>query len=151
MAENIKNKTVEPLTAEEINTLTLFYSAFTNKNPEIADEVLSPDWQDIPLPPGQVEGAQGYKDLIKYFTSAFPDVAVTVHEIFGTHERAGVRAEMSFTHSSEFFGITPTHEKVTIALHEFHHLKNNKLVKTWHLEDWMSMLMQIGAKINKEQ
>jgi predicted ester cyclase len=42
-------------------------------------------------------------------------------------------------------GIAPTHKKITIALHEFHHFKDGKLSKTWHLEDWLSMLLQTGA------
>jgi predicted ester cyclase len=52
---------------------------------------------------------------------------------------------MSFTHSNEFMGIAPTDKQLTIALHDFHHLKDNKIVKTWHMEDWLTMLLQTGA------
>ncbi len=136
---------VQALTQEEINTLKSFYEVFSKRNYTIADQLLAADWQDIPLASGQKDGPEGYKELVQEFARAFPDVAVTIHEIFGTHERAGVRAEITFTHSSEFMGIAPTHQKMAIALHEFHHLKDGKVIKTWHLEDWLSLLLKAGA------
>lgn len=145
MTNNKKEEMVTALTAEELNTIHGFYNLFSSKNFDTVDAVLAETWQDIPLAPGQVDGPEGYKQLVKDFTTAFPDITITIHEIFGSHERAGVRAEMCFTHSNEFMGIAPTNKKLTIALHEFHHLKNNKLVKTWHLEDWLTMLIQTGA------
>ena len=145
MTNNKKEEMVMALTAEELNTIHGFYNLFSSKNFDTVDAVLAETWQDIPLAPGQADGPEGYKQLVKDFTTAFPDITITIHEIFGSHERAGVRAEMSFTHSNEFMGIAPTNKKLTIALHEFHHLKNNKLVKTWHLEDWLTMLIQTGA------
>ncbi|MCF6404896.1 ester cyclase [Chitinophaga filiformis] len=145
MTNNSTEELVAALTAEEENTIRGFYSVFSNRNYDLVDKVLAKNWEDIPLAPGQVDGAEGYKELVKNFSAAFPDITITIHEIFGTHERAGVRAEMSFTHSNAFMGIAPTNKQVTIALHEFHHLKDNKIVKTWHLEDWLTMLIQTGA------
>jgi predicted ester cyclase len=136
---------VRALTQQEIDTLKAFYGVFTTRDYTVVDQVLAPDWQDIPLAPGQQEGPEGYKALVQGFAQAFPDVSVNIHEIFGTHERAGVRAEIVFTHSSEFMGIAPTHKELTIAIHEFHHLKDGKVAKTWHLEDWLTMLLQTGA------
>lgn len=136
---------VKALTQQETDTLKAFYGVFSNRDYSVINQILAPDWQDIPLAPGQQEGPEGYKALVEGFTQAFPDVTVNVHEIFGSHERAGVRAEMVFTHSSEFMGIPPTNQKLNIAIHEFHHLKDGKLKITWHLEDWLSMLLQTGA------
>jgi len=133
------------LTQQEIETIHAFYSVFSNQDYTIIDRVLAPDWQDIPLAPGQEDGPEGFRKLVEDFTRTFPDVTITIHEIFGSHERAAVRAEMSFTHSNEFMGIAPTHQKLTIALHEFHHLSAGKLTKTWHLEDWLSMLLETGV------
>jgi predicted ester cyclase len=128
------------LTAEELHAITTFYSAWKEKNPALLDEVCTPDWQDIPLGPGQVDGPQGLKDIINHFTGILPDVEIVIHEIFGTHERAGVRAAINFTHVHEVLGIPATGEKVSVALHEFHYLKDGKLTHTWHLEDWFSLI-----------
>ncbi|MGF7080957.1 ester cyclase [Mucilaginibacter sp. UYCu711] len=136
---------VKALTPGEIATVSAFYGLFNNRDYSIADDIFAPDWQDIPLAPGQQAGPEGFVLLVKGFTQAFPDITINIHEIFGTHERAGVRAEMCFTHSSEFMGIAPTNKRLTIALHEFHHLQDGKVTKTWHLEDWLTMLLQTGA------
>jgi len=143
--EKTKEATIEGLTPQEMETIKLFYSAWKKKQPELIDEAVTPDWQDIPLAPGQVPGPQGLKDIISYFTGSFPDVEVIIHEIFGSHERAGVRAEIAFTHSKALLGIPPTGKKAAVVLHEFHYLKNGKITHTWHLEDWFTLLVQSGA------
>ncbi|GAB2684892.1 hypothetical protein GCM10027037_02780 [Mucilaginibacter koreensis] len=136
---------VPALTSAERQAIELFYSAWKEKKPAILDGVCTPDWKDIPLGPGQVEGPQGLKDIIETFTAAFPDIEIIIHEIFGTHERAGVRAEIAFTHDKELLGIPPTGKRVSVPLHEFHYLKDGKLTHTWHLEDWFGLLKQSGA------
>ena len=124
---------VNALTTEERQSIETFYSAWKKKQPGLLDEVCTPDWKDIPLGKGQVDGPQGLKDIITHFTTILPDVEIIIHEIFGTHERAAVRAEISFTHIHEVLGIPATGKKVAIALHEFHYLKDVKLTNTWHL------------------
>jgi predicted ester cyclase len=128
------------LTTAEVQAIEIFYSAWKEKKPALLDQVCTPDWQDIPLAPGQVDGPQGLKDIITHFTSLLPDIEIIIHEIFGTPERAGVRASINFTHVNEILGIPPSGKKVSVALHEFHYLKDGKLTHTWHLEDWFSLL-----------
>ncbi|MEN4762196.1 ester cyclase [Chryseobacterium sp. C39-AII1] len=133
---------VKALTETEIDTIKKFYGAFKMKNPEILDEICMPDWKDIPLAPGQKEGPKGLQEIMKHLFGLCPDIEVVIHEIFGTRERVAVRASMEFTHVNEIMGIPPTHQKVSVALHEFHYLKDGKLTHTWHLEDWFGLLMK---------
>lgn len=134
-----------PLTRREVNSVEALYRAFTDKNPNLLDEALAPDWQDLPLAPGQLPGPDGLKLLIPGFLKSLPDLAIIVDEIIGFSGRAGVRARIVGTHKAEIFGIAPSGKTVQIALHEFHHLKDGRITHTWHLEDWFGMLHQIGA------
>nr|WP_315219389.1 hypothetical protein [uncultured Duganella sp.] len=34
---------------------------------------------------------------------------------------------------------------IAIAIHEFHQFSADRIVRTWHLEDWFGMLNQVGA------
>jgi predicted ester cyclase len=136
---------VKALTEEEIHTIEKFYGLWKTKQPELLYELCTPDWKDIPLGPGQANGPEGLHNIITHFSSLFPDVEIIIHEIFGTHERAGVRAEISFTHNANVLGIPATNKRISIALHEFHYLKDGKLTHTWHLEDWFGLLIQSGA------
>ncbi len=133
------------LSPQEIRSIETLYRAFTEKNPDLLDEACTPDWQDIPLLPGQGPGPDGLKKLIPMFLAAFPDLEIVVHEIVGSGSHAGVRASIRGTHLGEIFGVPPTSQKVDVALHEFHHLKDGKITHTWHLEDWFGMLNKIGA------
>lgn len=138
--ENGEIDLVKKLTETEIDTIRKFYGAFKMKNPEILEEICTPDWKDSPLAPGQQEGPKGLQKIMKHLFEFCPDLEVIIHDIVGTHERAAVRASMEFTHVNEIMGIPPTHQKVSVALHEFHYLKDGKLTHTWHLEDWFGLL-----------
>ena len=136
---------VPALSGEELQAIAILYRAFTDKNPGLLDEACAPDWQDIPLGPGQGPGPDGLKAMLPMFFQAFPDLKIGVHEIVGSAGRAGVRASITGTHRGEIFGVPPTGQAVDVALHEFHHLRDGRLTHTWHLEDWFGMLNKIGA------
>lgn len=139
---------VETINAKTLEALNAFYKAWKTNNLEIIDELFSSDWQDIPMAPNQKEGPQGLKDLMNFFYHTFPDVEVTLEDVFGTVDRIAVRAEMTFTHDKEFMNIKPVNNKVKISILELHHLANGKITHTYHLEDWYGLLMQSNAVNN---
>lgn len=129
--------------AERIAVETL-YRAFSEQNPDLVDAVLAPDWQDIPLAPGQGPGPAGIKPIIRSIAAAFPDVHITVDDIVQEPGKIGVRAEISGTHLGELFGIAPTGKQVRFRLHEFHTVANGLVTSTWHMEDWFGLFLQLG-------
>ena len=120
------------------------YGAFSN-NPEALDEAVTEDWQDIPLAPGQGPGREAMKPMIRAFNTAFPDARITIHELIGVPGKAAVRAEITGTHKGEWFGVKPTGRAFVLPIHEFHHVENGRVTKTWHMEDWFGWLHQMGA------
>lgn len=133
------------LTVTQKRSLETFYRAFSDKNPSLLDEAVTPDWQDIPLAPGQGAGTEGLKPLMQMLFTALPDVRIIIDDVIAQPDRAGVRARMIGTQQGEIFGLLPTGKPVSITLHEFHHFKHDRISHTWHLEDWFGMLHQIGA------
>ena len=87
----------------------------------------------------------GMKPLIKRFAAAFSDLDVNIHEIIAAPGRAAIRAEITGTHTGEWFGIAPTNTSFVLPIHEFHHLEKGRLTHTWHLEDWRGWFHQVGA------
>ena len=128
----------------ERQAVETFYRAFSDKNPDLVDEVLAPNWDDIPLAPGQGPGPEGIKPIIRSVVQAFPDVRITVHDMVQEPGRIGVRAEISGTHEGELFGSAPTGKSVGFRLHEFHTLVDGRLTATWHMEDWFGLFLQLG-------
>jgi len=133
------------VSAEDRRAVETLYRAFSEHDPNLLDEAVTSDWQDIPLAPHQAPGREGMKQLIRGFSAAFPDARVTSHEIIGARGRAAVRAEISGTHRGEWFGVPATGTRFVLPIHDFHRIENGRVTHTWHLEDWFGWLHQVGA------
>lgn len=128
----------------ELAAVRTLYRAFSEQNPDLVDTVLAPEWDDIPLAPGQSPGPAGIKPIIRMLAAALPDVSITIHDTVQEPGKVAVRAEISGTHSGELFGIAPTGKKVSFRLHEFHTVKEGLITTTWHMEDWYGLFLQLG-------
>jgi len=42
-------------------------------------------------------------------------------------------------------GIPPKNRKLAIQAIDIHEVRNGKIVRTWHTEDWLTGLHQLGA------
>ena len=131
------------LRAERIAVETL-YRAFNEQNPDLVDAVLAPDWDDIPLAPGQAPGPAGIKPIIHMLAAALPDLRVTIHDMVQQPGKIGVRADIGGTHLGALFGIAPTGKTVSFRLHEFHTVVDGLVATTWHMEDWFGLFQQLG-------
>jgi len=125
-----------------------FYRAFAGAT-ELLDGVVTPDWEDIPLNPGQGPGPDGIKPMIKGIGQSFTDFEIVVHDVIDGrgadgNGKIGVRAEMRGTHTGALFGIPETGQAVRIPIHEFHDVRDGRLARTWHLEDWFGFFNQVG-------
>lgn len=129
--------------ADRVAVETL-YRAFEGR-PDLLDEAVTTDWQDIPLAPGQQPGRDGMKPLLAGLVVAFPDLKINLREIVGMPGRVAVRAEITGTHDGEWFGVAPTHRSFVMPIHEFHRVEDGRVTHTWHLEDWFGWLNQVGA------
>ena len=121
------------------------YRAFNTGAPELLDDVLAPDWRDVPLAPGQQPDREGLKPMIAAFRAAFADVAFTPQEVIVGDGRAAVRLTLSGRHVGEWMGIAATGRTFEIAMHEMHHFEGGRITDTWHLEDWAGWREQVGA------
>jgi predicted ester cyclase len=133
-----------------INTLIgTFYDAVSGQT-ELLDAVITEDWEDIPLGPGQEPGRAGARTLIEGLTKVFRDLRVVVEEIIDARGddgdgMVGVRARMYGVHTGELFGIAPTGRETEIRTHDFHEVVGGRIVRTHHMEDWFSWFQQVGS------
>jgi len=130
--------------AAERRAVERLYDAFNKHDPDLIDAAVTPDWQDIPLAPGQGPGPEGMKPVIRSVIAAFPDVRIVIHDMLQLPGKIAVRAEITGTHQGELFGIAPTGKAVSFRIHEFHALDANRVTTTWHMEDWFGLFLQLG-------
>ncbi|MBP2200161.1 ester cyclase [Pantoea cypripedii] len=136
-------ETINRLMAER-QAVEKLYQAFSHQNPDLIDEAVTPDWDDIPLAPGQTAGPEGLKPIIREFIHAFPDVQIIIHDLIQLPGQIAVRAEITGTHQGKIMGIEPTGKSVSFRLHEFHQLNGERITTTWHMEDWFGLFTQLG-------
>ena len=125
--------------------VTIWYDAFNTKDPRLVDQILSEDWEDIPAAPGQPPGREGMKHLIVQLTTTFPDLKVTNEEILQEGNKVIVRSQLTGTQRGDFVGLATKNRAVNIMAIDIHEFRDGKIVRTWHTEDWLSGLHQLGA------
>jgi predicted ester cyclase len=126
-----------------------FYEAASGKT-ELLDAVITEDWEDIPLGPGQGPGRAGARSLIEGLNEVFSDLRFVVEEIIDARGDdgngiVGVRAKLHGVHTGEFFGIAPTGRETEVRTHDFHEIVDGRIVRTHHMEDWVSWFHQVGG------
>lgn len=107
-------------------------------------KVVAEDWISIPTPRGG-EGAQGMVDTLKFFGSIIPDMKWEPQEILQDGNRYIVRSVATGTPTGKFFGIDPKagFKIMTIDIHE---VKDGKIVKSYHVEEWAKAMQQVSGK-----
>jgi steroid delta-isomerase-like uncharacterized protein len=126
-----------------------FYKALNTGDGDLLDEILADDWQDIPLPPGTGPGRENFKTQgLGWVRTVFPDFEATNEDIIVSADgsKVAVRSVSRGTHRGEVLGIPATGKKVEFRAFDIHHLKDGKIIATWHLEDFLGVLQQLSAQ-----
>ena len=126
-------------------TVKLFYQAFSSNQPDLLDQVLAPEWEDIPLNPGQKAGRDGFKPMIGGFNQTISGLKITNDDIIEAGDKVVVRSTIEGTQAGPFAGFPSKGRSFKIMAIDIHQFKDGKVVKTWHIEDWLSGLFQMGS------
>jgi predicted ester cyclase len=132
------------LTGGQRASIEAFYSALGTHKLDLLDVALHPDWEDIPMAPGQAPGPSGLVPILRGLLTALPDLAIEIQQAIAAPDRVAIRAVATATHDGELFGVAATGRKVVFSLHEFHEFHGDRVRRTWHLEDLFGLFMQIG-------
>jgi steroid delta-isomerase-like uncharacterized protein len=84
------------------------------------------------------------KPILAQLATTFPDLNLTIKDVLQDGNKVVVRAEMVGTQREAFMGLPSKDRKMTIQVVDIHEFKDRKIVRTWHTEDWMCGLRQLG-------
>ena len=126
-----------------------FYEAVSGKT-ELLDAVMTDDWDDIPMGPGQEPGRAGARSLVEGLNKVFSDLRIDVEEIIDGrgddgNGMVGVRGKMHGVHTGEFLGVAPSGRETEVRTHDFHEIVDGRIVRTHHMEDWLSWIQQVQS------
>jgi steroid delta-isomerase-like uncharacterized protein len=124
-----------------------FNEPFNTGNVALYDDLLAADWVDHPLAPGQHRGRAGLAPIVATFRAAFPDLTVENEAVLVAGDTVTVRSLARGTQSGAFLGHPPTGKRVEFMAIEIHRIAGGRIVETWHVEDWRSLMAQLGLPL----
>lgn len=126
--------------------IRLFYETFVTGNADLLDQVLAEDWVNVPTNPGQGPGRAGFKAMIPGMAATFTNSKFVLEDMVEEGNKVVVRSTFSATQAGHFAGFPSKGRDFTIMTIDIHEFNDAGLVtKTWHLEDWLGGLFQMGA------
>jgi steroid delta-isomerase-like uncharacterized protein len=121
-----------------------WYEAFAHRDAGLLEKILAPTWVDIPSPPDTPHGPEAAKALMAMLVGAFPDFDIRIEDIIQDGNKVAVRSTITGTQQQAFAGLPATGRSMRIQAVDIHEIENGKIVRTWHTEDWMTGLRELG-------
>ncbi len=122
-----------------------FYAAFASGDLDTLDQCFAPDWRDNTLPPGRAPGLAGMKQAIIFLRSILPDLTATQEDVRVDGDVVAVRVTFRGVNSGGWPTIGPTHQPVTFIAFDMHRVAAGRIVESWHLEDNLALMIQLGV------
>lgn len=93
-----------------------------------------------------VRGIAAWKDVVRVFLTAFPDLHFTVEDQIVDGDRVSMRWRARGTHTGPFGALPPTGREIAIDGLIFDHVDNGRVIERWEQFDQSSMLQQLGVQ-----
>ena len=112
---------------------------------ERVDDLAAVDFVELDPLPGQQQGREGLKQVIKAFRSAFPDIHWAIEEMVGEGDKVFCRFTWHGTHRGEFFGVPATGRQITVKGMVVDRVVDGRMAESRILMDGLSMMRQLGV------
>jgi predicted ester cyclase len=93
----------------------------------------------------QRPGIAGLKDYYSQLFKSFPDIRLSIDDMFAVQNKLVFRYTIYGTHKAEYVGAAPSNKLVIAPGVVIHHFKGDKVNETWQMADNYKFMMQIGA------
>jgi steroid delta-isomerase-like uncharacterized protein len=135
------------MSAEDNKALVRRYieEVWHKKNSAAVDEFLSANYQRHTSPNAAPLNRDGQKQRLAGLRAAFPDITITLEEIFAEGDRVAFRSTIRGTHLNTFQGIAPSGRSVTVSLLDIVRVEDHKIAEHWGGPDFLDWLQQLGA------
>jgi steroid delta-isomerase-like uncharacterized protein len=122
----------------------VFEEVINKGNLEIMSELFSPNYS-FSSPLGiEIKGADGFREGMAMFSTAFPDIHCRIDDTFAKGEKVVTRYTMTGTFKGELMGIGPTGKKFEIMGILITRWVDGKEVEAWESRDMLGFYQQLG-------
>jgi ketosteroid isomerase-like protein len=113
----------------------------------IQEQVTTADYESCAgYLPGECWGRETSIKVVSNFAKSIPDMKFDIKEVIVAGDRVIVRGEVSGTPAGDLFGVPHTGKSFRIMAVDLQTIKDGKIAKTFHMENWLSALGQLRAK-----
>jgi len=93
----------------------------------------------------EIRGREAVLEMIGGYLSAFPDMTITVEDIFGEGDRVFSRVRMEGTNTGELMGMAATGKRIDVRwMMTAARFEDGKVAEEWEIFDRMDMMTQLG-------
>jgi ketosteroid isomerase-like protein len=148
----LSGATGQPMTEEHARAViapwySLFNVATRGDVKAIQEQVLTADYQSCSgYLPSECWGRDTSIKVVSNFANTIPDLKFNIEEVLVAGDRVVVRGEVTGTPSGELFGAPHTGKSFRIMAIDIQTIRDGKIAKTFHMENWLSALAQLRAK-----
>ena len=132
-----------------------FEEEMAKGNLDVIDELLSPDFVDRNLLPGQGPTREDFKRTNKEFLDAFSITSFTIVEQIAEGDTVVTKYRQSGVSRGEIAGLPPTGEEDTVEGIHIHRISGGKITEEWSTLDvvpvWENLTQQIRERERVEQ
>ena len=132
-----------------------FEEEMAKGNLDVIDELLSPDFVDRNLLPGQGPTREDFKRTNKEFLDAFSITSFTIVEQIAEGDTVVTKYRQSGVSRGEIAGIPPTGEEDTVEGIHIHRISGGKITEEWSTLDvvpvWENLAQEIRERERVEQ
>jgi ketosteroid isomerase-like protein len=111
------------------------------------EQVLTADYESCwGYLPTECWGRDASIKVVGNFANSIPDMKFEIKELLVAGDRVIVRGEVSGTPAGDLFDVPHTGKSFRIMAIDIQTIKDGKIARTYHLENWLSALGQLRAK-----
>lgn len=104
------------------------------------------DWASIGNYSGKTKSANAFIGQLGFFAKLIPDLEWKVEEMIQAGDRVIVRGRATGTPKGPLFGVDGKGKGFEIMSIDIHTMKDGKIARSYHVEDWAGALRQLKGK-----
>jgi ketosteroid isomerase-like protein len=113
----------------------------------VQEAVLTEDYESCAgYLPGECWGRETSIKVVSNFARTIPDMKFAIREVLVAGDRVIVRGEVTGMPSGELFGVPHGGKSFRIMAVDIQTIRDGKIAKTYHMENWLSAIGQLRAK-----
>jgi steroid delta-isomerase-like uncharacterized protein len=133
------------MSAENKAVFQKFVDSMNAKDADAIGQLMSANFIDHDLPPGQEPGVEGMLAMMRGFFAGFPDLKITINQLIAEGDLVVAAMTTEGTQTGEFMGVPASGKKISITEMHMVRVVDGKAVEHWGVADAMGMMQQLGV------